>query len=225
MKKILVSLLVFTIYWQNSFSQTDTSRVTLDAEIWAKSRKTAFRNTADDSLFVANNSEAPFQYNIYNRSQNLGGLEFLFFSSRKGEVLGPVMLNGYAMLFKVVRYDSSLKARVSHIFVQPAGKKSKDTLNAQKKAEKILTEIKGGKNFAELAKQVSQDTVSGKRGGEIGWLWVTTLEPAMATFLRNAKPGETAVVRSAEGIHVMRLEEEKVRDRFRVVMLPLVKKL
>jgi peptidyl-prolyl cis-trans isomerase D len=209
------------------FSQTDSSASQVDAEIWARNRKDAFRFTADDSLFVVNNSDAPFGYNIYDKTQDLGGLEFLIFSSVPRQVLGPVYSNGMAILFKVVRYDSSYRSRLSHVFLPVKGKSNKDTLAAIKQAEKYLAEALSGKDFGQIVKSYSKDSLSAASGGDLGWFWHGKAPlPGMNDFLKNAtKAGDMRVFTSSDGVHLVRITELKVRDRFRAILIPLVKKL
>jgi len=210
-----------------SYAQTDTiQKAKENAEIWANSRKKPFKNTSNDSLFIVNNSDAPFNYTIYNRAQDLGGLEFMFFNSSVGEVIGPVFLGNRAVLYKVVRYDSIYMGRVQHLFLVPKGKSKKDTLASVKQAEKLLAEIKAGKDFKELIHQFSRDTTNAKNDGDLGWFWVgATGIKELDTFLRSAKEKDTQIVKAQDGVHIMRLSEPKMKNRFRVVMLPLVKKL
>ena len=196
----------------------------IDPEIWARSRKEAFRTTLNDSNFVKNNSDAPFRYQIYSRSQDLGAFGFMFFASRKGDIIGPITTDEYVMLFKVIRYDSSYRVRLSHILLEPSGKSKKDTATALKKAEKYLTELKAGKKFEELVTQVSQDTATAKTGGDLGWFFWGTQEKAINEFIKTAKKNDMTVIQSRDGIHIFRVTEDKERDRFRVVLIPLVKK-
>ena len=220
-------LLFFICFSLKAYSQIDSLQKKKDqGEIWANSRKKAFKFTANDSLFIKNNSDAPFGYNIYNRAQDLGGLEFVFFNSNIGEVVGPVFLGNSAYLFKVVRYDSIYMAHLQHLLLLPTGKSKKDTLATIKMAEKYLSEIKAGKNFAKLISQVSKDTATANKEGDIGWFWVgATGVKELDEFLRPAKENDMKVIRSGDGVHIMRVVGPKIKNRFRVVMLPLVKKL
>ncbi len=227
MKRFVLFLYMFFAINIFSYAQSDTiQKAKENAEIWAKSRKTPFKNTSNDSLFVINNSDAPFNYSIYNRAQDLGGLEFMFFNSTVGDVIGPVFLGNKALLFKVIRYDSIYMGRVQHLLLIPKGKSKKDTLVSVKQAEKLLTEIKAGKDFKQLISQFSQDTVNAKKDGDLGWFWVGgTGIKDLDIFLRNAKENDIQVVKAQDGVHIMKLSEPKIKNRFRVVMLPLVKKL
>jgi peptidyl-prolyl cis-trans isomerase D len=223
MKKSLCFIsFLFLLFSGYVFAQ-DTIKI--DPEIWARNRKDAFKLTTNDSLFVANNSDVPFGYRIYNRTQDLGAFGFMFFGSMAGEVIGPITTDDYAMLFKVVRYDSTYRVRLSHIFLQPPGKTKKDTAATVKKAEKYLSELKAGKNFEELVKQASQDSASVVEGGDLGWFFFGTAEKPINEFIKSAKKNDMAVIRTMAGVHIFRLTEERQKDRFRVVLIPLMKKL
>ncbi|GIT72071.1 MAG: hypothetical protein Ct9H300mP28_18850 [Pseudomonadota bacterium] len=55
----------------------------------------------------------------------------------------------------------------SHTRVRCVGKKDRDRRDARKLAEKILKELKSGRDFAKLARKHS-DGPSGPKGGELG---------------------------------------------------------
>lgn len=68
------------------------------------------------------------------------------------------------------------RVRVRHIVIKtpaagPDGKVDQKEMDAARaKATDILKQIKAGGNFAELAKQYSQDTLTAQNGGELGWI-------------------------------------------------------
>lgn len=92
---------------------------------------------------------------------------------------------------------SEYKAR--HILV-----KTKD------EAVAVITEIKGGKDFADLAKAKSTDT-SASMGGDLGWFKTDSMVKPFAEAVAKMEPGQTSTepVETQFGWHVIKLEEKR----------------
>jgi parvulin-like peptidyl-prolyl isomerase len=151
-------------------------------------------------------------------------MENMFFNSRVGEVLGPLFIEEYAMIFKVAGYDSTYRTRASHIYIKPEGKSRKDTLRAVKKANEYLESIKKGEDFSQLAAKYSQDETA-QTGGDLGWLWEGAMLKEFDEALVKANKGDVFVLKTSIGAHVVKVTEDKVKDRGRVILIPVVKKL
>jgi peptidyl-prolyl cis-trans isomerase SurA len=102
--------------------------------------------------------------------------------------------------------------KVAHILVRVASCASPaDTLAARKKIERAAMEIKSGKKkFAEVAAAISDDTLSGSKGGVLGWVTA----PGMALPFEDAVYGTpvgqvSGVVRTAQGYHLIQVQEER----------------
>jgi parvulin-like peptidyl-prolyl isomerase len=139
-------------------------------------------------------------------------------------VLGPLFIDNYAMIFKVAGYDSTYRIRASHIYIKPNGNNRKDTLQAMKKANQYFEKIKKGEDFAQLATKYGNDE-SAKQGGDLGWLWEGTMVKEFEEALTNAKKGDTFVIKSSAGAHVVKITDDKVIERGRVRVIPVVKKI
>jgi peptidyl-prolyl cis-trans isomerase SurA len=100
---------------------------------------------------------------------------------------------------------------ISHIFVAcDKNAKPADTLIAYKKAMEIFTEIKGGADFATVAKAKSEDKSAKENGGSLGF--VTAMFPdGFYHFERgvyDGKPGSFfGPVRTNTGYHVVKINE------------------
>ena len=85
-----------------------------------------------------------------------------------------------------------------------------DTTNDAKaaaQAKDLYTRIKGGGDFAALAKQFSKDTVSAEQGGDLGWSGRDVYVKEFADKLFAMKEGEVSEpVKTQFGYHVIKLE-------------------
>ncbi len=196
-----------------------------EARVWAEVRKPYFRSTEDDSLFVTNNSSFPFHYDYYSRADLAGFMEQMFFNANPGDVVGPLFMEGYAMLYKIISFDSTYRMKASHIFIKPEGNAAKDTANAVKKANKVLKEVKKGLAFADAAKKYGQDDVA-PNGGDLGWFREGIMVKEFETAVMNGKQGDAFVLKTPFGVHVVKITEDKVKEpRGKVKVVPLLRKI
>lgn len=90
----------------------------------------------------------------------------------------------------------------------PAGGK-KHWLEVRDKLLIIETKIRGGADFAEVAKEVSQDPYA-PRGGDMGWIHSGTLTPGIEQAADTLKEGEmTAPVETLYGYHLIKLNKRR----------------
>jgi len=111
--------------------------------------------------------------------------------------------------------DTSLthpeQVRARHILIAVAP----DATPAQKaaakaKADDLLKQIKGGADFAKLAKQFSDDPGTRNGGGELGYFGQSEMVKPFADAAFTMKPGELIVVQTQFGYHVIQVEEHKL---------------
>jgi parvulin-like peptidyl-prolyl isomerase len=80
----------------------------------------------------------------------------------------------------------------------------------KEEAEKVLARVKGGEDFATVAKEVSTDPVSASRGGQIGPFRKGDLVPEFENAVFSLKPGQiSGIVQTQFGYHVIRKVSEK----------------
>lgn len=75
----------------------------------------------------------------------------------------------------------------------------------QADAQAIDAQLKGGADFAELAKTKSVDTLSGKKGGDLGWMEPETTLPEFKSANLTTKGQTSGVVKSDNGYFILRL--------------------
>jgi peptidyl-prolyl cis-trans isomerase D len=95
--------------------------------------------------------------------------------------------------------------RVRHIVIAPQDGEADDAV--MKRAESVVAEARGGKDFAELAKKYSSDP-SKEQGGELGFVNRQAFEGPIGDALFAMKVGEVSEpVKSQYGYHILKLEE------------------
>jgi peptidyl-prolyl cis-trans isomerase D len=78
----------------------------------------------------------------------------------------------------------------------------------RKKADETLAKVKGGADFAEVAKQVSEDS-SASAGGDLGTFGRGVMVPPFETAAFALEPGQISeIVESPFGFHIIKLEEK-----------------
>jgi peptidyl-prolyl cis-trans isomerase D len=107
------------------------------------------------------------------------------------------------------RFVLSERVRARHILVKAAADAPEATREAaRKEADEILAEIRGGADFATVAKKRSDDGATAPSGGDLGVVERGKLAPALETAVWALTPGEvTEVVESPEGFSILKLEE------------------
>ncbi len=101
--------------------------------------------------------------------------------------------------------------RLSHIqFVLPERPTEAEVAAAKAKAAAAMTRVKGGEDFAEVAKLVSEDVASRPGGGELGWIERGSLDPQWESVVFAMEQGELrGPVSGPTGLHVFYVSEIK----------------
>jgi parvulin-like peptidyl-prolyl isomerase len=108
------------------------------------------------------------------------------------------------------KFTEPEKLRVSAILlkVDPSSPKA-GWVKADEEVQGLVKRLRGGADFAELARKYSADP-SGKQGGDMGYLHAGMLPEGTQEVLSKLKPGElTDSVRLLEGVAVFRLVDRK----------------
>ena len=103
------------------------------------------------------------------------------------------------------RFAMEEEVHARHILVSGLGEE------ARSKAQDLLQQLKGGADFAALAKQASDDKGSGARGGDLGFFGRGKMvEPFEQAAYALTQPGQLSdLVESQFGYHIIRLEARR----------------
>ncbi len=100
---------------------------------------------------------------------------------------------------------------------------------ARKRAEELAAKLKKGADFAELAKNSSDDPMTASKGGDLGWIRRGNMPREFDEVAFSLKPGQVSgVVKSPWGYHIIKVEGkrlnlpkdfEKNKERYRQQVL------
>ena len=122
--------------------------------------------------------------------------------------------------FHIVRVDNlkssversevnQIKAR--HILITPNEIIDDDT--AKQRLEEALAKIRGGEDFGEQAKLLSDDPGSANLGGDLGWAGPGTFVPEFDAVINEAEIGEVSdPFRTQFGWHIVEVLDRRVYD-------------
>jgi len=108
------------------------------------------------------------------------------------------------------------RVKVRHIMISTAGKPKDELPKLKAKAEDLLKQVKAGGDFSKLAEKNSDDTTSGKQGGDLGWIVRGQMQaPDLETATFALKPNETSnLITTQYGYDIVQvLEKEQARMR------------
>lgn len=126
------------------------------------------------------------------------------------------------------QYRTPERVRARHILLKTTGKAEKDVAALKQRAQDLQKQLKGGADFADLAKKNSEDTISAEKGGDLGFVTRGQTVPNFEQAAFSLKPNEISDVITTEyGFHVIQvLEKQDARTQpFDEVKLALASEL
>jgi peptidyl-prolyl cis-trans isomerase C len=103
------------------------------------------------------------------------------------------------------------RVRASHILISfPEGADAAAKAQAKTKAQRVLKDVKAGKDFAALAREHSQDPGSAPNGGDLGFFEQGRMVGPFNDVAFSLKPGATSdLVETQFGYHIIRVAEKQ----------------
>lgn len=101
------------------------------------------------------------------------------------------------------------RVKASHVLFKTEGKSAEEISTLEKTARDVLTQIRSGADFGDMAKKYSEDATAAN-GGEIGWIvrGQTVKEFEEAAF--SMKPGQVSdLIKTAYGIHILKVLDKQ----------------
>ncbi|MGN1214033.1 MAG: peptidylprolyl isomerase [Bacteroidaceae bacterium] len=105
---------------------------------------------------------------------------------------------------------------LSHIFLSVPVNSDKTLLDKQKsRVDSIYDKLKGGADFAELAKRYSEDVNTAENGGRLPWLGPSQLIPEFRDVAYSLSPGKFSVpTLTPAGYHIIYMNDRKPFETF-----------
>ena len=210
-------------------SQEDIEYYTSSME----SLKTSFKNTDDDSTFVADNAESPMfiesQYGprpsgIFSDQPYRGGrfssfIDLQIDEASKGDVIGPFVHQDKVNLVKIYETLEEEQAKVRHILITSKEGDKDDAAN-KRLADSILYAVKrDSSKFTELVQKYSEDPGSVPNGGVYSWFPKGQMVPEFENFSFEKRIGSAGVVRTNYGFHVIQVLGRKIGTQKKIAIV------
>jgi peptidyl-prolyl cis-trans isomerase D len=126
------------------------------------------------------------------------------------------------------KFGQPKRVKARHILIKAEAQDKEGSAKAKQKAESIREEAAKGKDFAQLAKQYSEDPGTKDRGGEIGYISKGMVVPEFEQAAFSMKVGEiSSAIQTPYGFHILKVDEiqeastqplGKVKDQVEVLL-------
>lgn len=147
--------------------------------------------------------------NMRNVRDQLTLLKVVDREVRSGVMVGDSEMKRYYQEHRD-RFALPEEYTLSQILIQP--RSPDDTADALAKARRIMSELKRGEKFEDLALQYS-DGPNASRGGRLGLVRQGELLPAIERAIAPLVPGGISdIIETSEGFHIIRVEEKKPKQ-------------
>ncbi len=173
------------------------------------------KDTSSFKTYVEIYSEVPYRVDTIamNRVPILVSDKFL--NAKPGDIIGPVITyEGYVVYrIKGIKKGKKEFVRASHILIKTDGKNDEA---AKKEADAIYQQLVNGADFAQLAKDRSDDPGSAVRGGDLGWFSKGQMVKSFEDASFKGKIGKVQKpIKSRYGYHII-LVTGKTKKKFAV---------
>lgn len=102
------------------------------------------------------------------------------------------------------------RVKVRHILLKTTEKPQNEIPAIRAKIDNLLKQIKGGADFAELAKKNSEDPGSAAKGGDLDWVVRGQTVPNFEQTAFSLKPKEiSGVIQTEYGFHILQVMEKQ----------------
>ena len=158
------------VRFSKTASGTDTAAVLQELS----RMRSGFAEADDDSLYlVLNGSEKSYTDSFFRADELDPELAAAVIESiEPGRVVGPIVVRNQVHLTKIgeVRTAEDQSVHARHILISSASTDDAATREAARnEANDLKTRLAQGADFAELAREFSDDPGSGANGGDLGW--------------------------------------------------------
>jgi peptidyl-prolyl cis-trans isomerase D len=180
------------------------------------------KSSKDDSMFIATRSQDPERFGVtqFSRVQLFemqmdSAIVDSIFNKPAGTLVGPFLNNGFYKFAKIKNRENmpdSVNSR--HILI--AINEQQDSTAARTKIDSLMTLLNDGADFAQLARDNSNDPGSAEKGGDLDWATpAVNFVPEFKDYLfKTGTVGVYGLVKTQFGYHIIEIKEIKNREDF-----------
>lgn len=168
--------------------------------------KEQFIKEKEDTLFVNENADTPFNIRYYAQGSLNKEIDSTVFAADSNQVYGPYTEDGAYKLAKVIGSKiSSDSAEARHILIKI---EEGDTTAAMALADSLKEVIKAQDNFEDMATEFSDDFGSAQEGGSLGWFTEGAMVKPFNDACFDGKKGDMPIITSQFGIHLIEITDK-----------------
>jgi len=189
------------VMFNTTASGEDSATVKRTMENIAESYK---QDTASFKFNAEIHSSVPYSKDTLEMTAFPESAGSIINNSQAGQLIGPIAAPEGYVLYNLVAVLPSKDpiVKVSHILINQFGSEEKNL----EEANKFYAQLKNGSDFEQLAKQLSQDPGSAKRGGDLGWFGKGAMVPEFEKASFDGKVGEVQKpVKTNYGYHIIKV--------------------
>jgi peptidyl-prolyl cis-trans isomerase D len=191
------------VLFERKPSAGDTSGIENNLEAIIEKLK---EDTASFKTYVEIYSDQPFSVDTLSVTLIPPQAQETLMNAEVGSIVGPLLLSNEFAVYKINdRLTSDEEAvKASHILIRST---PENDAEAKAKADEVYQELRNGADFAEVAKEKSDDPGSGAKGGSLGWFGKGQMVPE---FEKASFEGRIGVVqrpiKTNFGYHIIKVE-------------------
>lgn len=191
-------------------SDADVAQIEKDAAALVSE----FKAAEDVESFVNDYSDVPYDSIYVSKTSLPAAVADTLFNLNIGEVYGPYKDGDFYKVSRMVAKKPNGNVKASHILItyddatraNPKEPRTKE--EAEALAKDILSKAKAGQEFADLAKEYSEDPGSVNNGGTYDNIAPGRMVPEFNDYIFNNPIGSTDVVETEYGFHVIRIDDQ-----------------
>ena len=177
----------------------------------------------NDSIFAEINSDGTTPFGTYNPNNLPSWLNLNPKTQKVGYVSDVILANNAFSVYKIsdIQQGNEFYLRASHILFTFKDGSSSAKAQAKSEAQMVLTEIKKGADFAEMARIHGTDGTA-SRGGDLGWFGENSDFDAKfkeVSFSKRGKGLVPYVVETSFGYHIIKVTEAKTKTIYKIAQI------
>ncbi|MBJ7549858.1 peptidylprolyl isomerase [Marinomonas ostreistagni] len=135
---------------------------------------------------------------------------------QQGKLIGPLQSNaGFHLLWVIEKRSQDVayqqETKVSHLLLRP--NEIRDDEQTRALTEQLYNRLEQGADFADIAKEYSEDQGSTLQGGDLGWVTPGTMVPEFEDMMNKTDVGDiSAPFRSQFGWHILEVDGRRQND-------------